>query len=223
MGAIVAVDQNRPAQEAVERGAALLADGGVLVMPTDSVYGIGCAALAGNPALRRIFSIKRRDRAQTLPWLVADAADLEVYGACVPAWAQRAAKALWPGALTLVVQASPEVPPEYRRPAAPGGRPTIALRCPGSNLVRELARKVGVPLPTTSANTHGLAAATSGAGLEPRIVEAADLTFDAGPAPIAVASAIVDCTAGEPRVLRRGSVSPEEFLRAAGLSPEPGA
>ena len=76
MGAIVAVDQNRPAQEAVERGAALLADGGVLVMPTDSVYGIGCAALAGNPALRRIFSIKRRDRAQTLPWLVADAADL---------------------------------------------------------------------------------------------------------------------------------------------------
>lgn len=223
MGAVMEVDQARPAPGAVRRGAAVLAGGGVLVMPTDSVYGIGCAALAGNPAHDRIFSIKRRDRAQTLPWLVADVEDLERFGADVPAWAVRAARALWPGALTLVVDASPEVPPDYRRPAPPGGRPTIALRCPGSNLVRELARAVGVPLPTTSANTHGLAAATSGALVEPRIVEAADLTLDAGPAPIAVASTIVDCTAGAPRVLRQGSVGLEEFLRAAGLPPEGGA
>ena len=219
MGRTMKVDQAAPSREAVSEGARVLAHGGVLVMPTDSVYGIGCAALAGNPAHGRIFQIKRRDRTQTLPWLVADAADLERFGANVPAWALRAASALWPGALTLVVHASEEVPGEYRRPmGAPVGEATIALRCPDSNFVRALAREVGVPLPTTSANTHGLAAATSGESVERRIVDAADLTFDAGPAPIAIASTIIDCTGDRPRVLRQGSVGLDEFLAVAGLT-----
>ena len=89
-----------------------------------------------------------------------------------------------------------DVPPEYR--AADG---TIALRCPDSTLVRTLARSIGAPLATTSANTHGEAAATSGAAVEPAIVAAADLTLDAGPAPVGVASTIVSCLGKEPQVL----------------------
>ncbi len=200
MGTIVAVDQNKPQVNVLERAARVLRDGGVLVMPTDSVYGIGCAAVADNPGHRRIFSIKRRDLSQTLPWLIADPSDLLVYGRDVPAWMERLARELWPGALTLVVDASDAVSAEYR--AANG---TIALRVPDSNLVRALAREVG-PLATTSANTHGEAAATSGAGVEDRIVQAADLTLDAGPAPLAVASTIVGCEDGELRVFRAGAV-----------------
>lgn len=212
MGEVMRVNQDHPEEGALRRATEVLAGGGVLVMPTDSVYGIGCAAREGNPGHGRIFAIKRRDRAQTLPWLVADLADLGRLGSDVPAWAHDLAGTFWPGALTLVVLASAEVPREYRR----SGEGTIALRLPDSSLVRQLARRVGVPLATTSANTHGRVAATSGAGVEPRIVREADLTLDAGPAPLAVASTIVDCTGGVPRILREGALPTAEVLRVAG-------
>ena len=203
MGTVMVVDQNRPQQDALQQAVRVLRADGVLVMPTDSVYGIGCAATPQNPAHERIFAIKRRDRSQTLPWLVSNAQDLVAYGRDVPAWMGRLAAELWPGALTLVVAASDLVPPEYR--AANG---TIALRVPNSNLVRALAREVG-PLATTSANTHGEAAATDGVGVEPRIVVAADLVLNAGPAPLSIASTIVGSEGGEPRVYREGAISAE--------------
>lgn len=200
MGAVVRVDQSNPKQATLREAAHVLRSGGVLVMPTDSVYGIGCAATPSNPGHERIFAIKRRERTQTLPWLIADPADLAAYGRDIPAWMQRLADDLWPGALTIVVAASDAVPPEYR--AANG---TIALRVPDSNLARALSREVG-PLATTSANTHGEASATSGASVEKRIVEEADLTLDAGPAPLAIASTIVGCEAGELRIYREGAI-----------------
>lgn len=209
MGTVVKVDQAKPSRAVMDEAIATLAFGGVLVMPTDSVYGIGCAATPSNPAHERIFEIKHRERTQTLPWLIGDPSDLSVYGADLPDYAVELAVRYWPGALTLVVRASDTVPPEYR--AADG---TIALRCPDSNLVRELARKVAAPLATTSANTHGEAAATSGAGVEPRIVAAADLVLDAGPAPVGVASTIVGCMGATPQVFREGAISAAEILGA---------
>lgn len=207
MGIVIAVDQQNPQQDVVSKAVGVLQNSGVLVIPTDSVYGIGCVAVANNAAHERIFAIKHRDRAQTLPWLIADPKDLRTLGVDVPSWMQRLADRLWPGALTLVARASDAVPPEYR--AANG---TIALRVPDSNLVRMLAREVG-PLATTSANTHGEAAATNGAGVEARIVELADLTLDAGPAPLAIASTIVGCEAEGPRIYREGAIGAESIWR----------
>ena len=204
MGTVISVDQDHPARGVVDRACDVLVGEGVLVMPTDSVYGIGCLASPANPALWRIFDIKHRDRTQTLPWLVADEEDLVRYGHDVSSSARSLVAAFWPGALTLVVEAAGAVPPEYR-----GADGTIALRMPDSNLVRDIARGCGIPLAVTSANTHGLAAATSGANVEPQIVAAADLVLDAGPAPVGVASAIVDCAHGAPRVLREGAITRE--------------
>ncbi len=82
--------------------------------------------------------------------------------------------------------------------------------------MRELARLIGVPLATTSANAHGAPSATSAASLEPSLIEAADLTMDAGSAPIAVASTIVDCTEQRPRILREGAIAKERVFRVAG-------
>lgn len=209
MGKVLSVDQNKPQEDVLNEATRVLRTGGVLVMPTDSVYGIGCAATQNNPGHERIFAIKQRDRAQTLPWLVADATDLQVYGRGVPAWMERLANELWPGALTLVVEASDAVPQEYR--AANG---TIALRVPDSNLVCALAREVG-PLATTSANTHGEAAATSGSSMEQRIVAEADLTLDAGPAPLAIASTIVGEQNGIPKVYREGAISASRIQEIA--------
>ena len=209
MGAYLKVSQDSPTPEVLDAATAVLARGGVLVIPTDSVYGIGCVATSDNPAHRRIFEIKRRNLSQTLPWLIADPLDLSRFGSEVGPWVQRVAEAFWPGALTIVVKASTEVPEDY---VAQDG--TIALRVPDSTLVRTLARRVG-PLATTSANTHGASAATSGESVESRIVSAADLTLDAGPAPIAVASTIVDGTGERLRILRLGAIAEEDLLRVA--------
>ena len=209
MGRLLMVDQNNPDRAVIDQAVATLAFGGVLVMPTDSVYGIGCAAQPNNTALERIFFIKRRDRSQTLPWLIADAGDLMRYAENLTPAAVALATAFWPGALTLVVRASEEVAPEYRNAVG-----TIALRLPNSNLVREIARRCGCALATTSANTHGEAAAISGSTVEERIVMNADLTLDAGPAPIAIASTIVDVTGAKPRILREGAIPRERILAA---------
>jgi tRNA threonylcarbamoyl adenosine modification protein (Sua5/YciO/YrdC/YwlC family) len=211
-GKTLLVDQRMPNAAVLGEAAQVLRGCGVLVMPTDSVYGIGCAATESNPGHERIFQIKHRDRAQTLPWLVGDPADLQKYGRNVPGWAERLAASLWPGALTLVVEASDLVPHEYC--AADG---TIALRVPDSNLVRALAREVG-PLATTSANTHGEAAATSGASVEQRIVAEADLTLDAGPAPLAVASTIVGVRPDGPHIYRVGAIDTSVVERVCGES-----
>lgn len=213
MGSVIEVDQMRPDEAALGRALAVLRDEGVLVMPTDSVYGIGCAATAGNPAHRRIFEIKRRDPAQTLPWLVGSPDALDAYGAGVPAWMRDLAREFWPGALTLVVPSSAAVPEEYRRP----GDGTIGLRMPASPLVCELAARLGAPLATTSANTHGAPSPASGAGLEPRIVAEADLVLDSGAAPKGVASTVVGVDAsGRPLVFREGFLSRERVAEVAG-------
>ena len=210
MNNVIAIDSHAPAPEAIGQLAACLSAGGAAVIPTDSVYGIACAATPGNPGHERIFAIKHRERTQTLPWLTADPSDLGAYGQDVPDYAVALAVRYWPGALTLVVRASDAVPAEYR--AADG---TIALRCPDSTLVRNLARSVGAPLATTSANTHGEAAATSGSGVEPRIIAEADLTLDAGPAPVGIASTIVSCLGPKPVVVREGALSTADIILAA--------
>lgn len=204
-GRIVPCNQDEPSSEVIADAASVLRAGGVVVMPTDSVYGIGAAAIPDNPGHRRIFDIKRRDLAQTLPLLVSDASELDRLAVDVPAWARALAERLWPGALTLVVHASEAVPREFQRENG-----TVALRVPNSALVRELAREVG-PLAVTSANTHGMPAPATSDDIERRIADAADLTLAAGPTPAGAASTIVDTTTGEPRIVRQGPI-PEEVI-----------
>lgn len=199
-GRIVACDQAHPAPEVLADAAAVLRAAGVIVMPTDSVYGIGAAATPDNPGHARIFDIKRRDRAQTLPLLVSDASELDRLATDVPAWARELAERFWPGALTLVVRASDAVPADYVRNG------TVALRVPDSELVRALAREVG-PLAVTSANTHGMPSPATSDDIERRIADAADLTLAAGPTPAGIASTIIDATSDEPRVIREGAIA----------------
>lgn len=214
---IVKVDPVNPDPEAIARAAEVARNGGVLVLPTDSVYGLACAATPDNAAHRRIFSIKRRELAQTLPWFVSRDGGLERWGYDVPDSARALAARFWPGALTLVVNAGEKIAPEYVQPGplgpdglrAPG---TIALRAPASNVVEALLAELGEPLAQTSANLHGFPAATSAAELAPQILAEADLILDAGPATLGVPSTIVDCTGPALRVLREGAILTSEIL-----------
>lgn len=202
-GRIEPCNQDEPSAQVLGDAAGVLANGGVVVMPTDSVYGIGCAATPANLGYIRIFDIKQRDLTQTLPLLIAEPSDLTELTQDLPPYAQRLADTYWPGALTLIVKASAQVPADYQRPDG-----TVALRVPDSNLVRELARKVG-PLAVTSANTHGEPAPATSDEIERRIASAADLTLTAGPTKAGASSTIVDATGAAPKILRQGPISAE--------------
>ncbi len=214
MGEYIKVDQMNPDASVVSLAVESARRGGVLIMPTDSVYGIGAAATLQNPGHKRIFEIKQRPSTQTLPWLVGSKSDLQKYAHITHNWANKLADVYWPGALTLVVTASENVPDEY---VLPDNR-TIALRMPNSPLVCQIAEQLGTPLATTSANTHGAPSAVDGCGLEAGLIEQADLTLDGGPAPLAIASTIVDCTGDEPRILREGAITTEDILATAGFA-----
>ena len=214
MGEYIKVNQMNPEASAVSLAVEVARQGGVLIMPTDSVYGIGVAATPQNPGHKRIFEIKQRPSTQTLPWLVGSKSDLQKYAHITHDWAYKLVDAYWPGALTLVVNASENVPDEYVLP----DNKTIALRMPNSPLVCQIAQQLGCPLATTSANTHGAPSAVDGCGLEDCLIEQADLTLDGGPAPLAIASTIVDCTGDEPRILREGALPTKDILATAGCA-----
>lgn len=197
------IDQENPSAEIVNLAASRLREGAVIVFPTETVYGLG--ALADGPkcyGAEELFEIKDRPIGFPIPMLVHGEDALDVYGVEVPAYAHDLAKKFWPGALTLVVKASDKVHPEFR---AQDG--TIGLRCPSSELVRELLLAAGGPLYTTSANTHGQPAPTSIKEIEGRIFEAADLVLDGGSTEHGIASTIVICTGDAPVVTREGVIS----------------
>lgn len=200
------VDPDAPSDDVINLAVGVLNDGGVAVFPTETVYGIG--AKSGSPiGCTELFDIKLRDRDKPIPWLVEDASALDVYGVDVPEYAYRLAEKYWPGALTLVVKASEAVGKDFR---APDG--TIALRSPDSIIPRELIRALGVPLITSSANTHGLPAPSSFEDIEPRIIAAADIVLDAGETVHGRSSTVVLCMGPEPVIWRDEAIPAEEIL-----------
>ncbi len=192
----------------------VLRDGGIVALPTDTVYGIA-VSLATPGGIERLFHVKRRPPDKAVMLLLDDTAQAARAGMVTPAAAALMA-ACWPGGLTVVVPQRPDV----RWPAAlTGGDPTIGLRVPDHDAPRTLARGVG-PLPTTSANVSGVPEASDAAGIVAQLGDAIDLVLDGGPALGGPASTIVDCTGDEPRLLRVGAVPPETvagILAAAGI------
>ena len=192
-----------------------LTAGGLALVPTETVYGVGVAisAFAANletpgpdTGYGRIFTLKQRELTQTVPWLVDGPAALERYGKDVPHSICALAEKLWPGALTLVVPAADDVPSFMR--AADG---TVALRASASPVVQELIARCGSPLAVTSANTHGKPAPISFDEVEPRILAGVDVAIDAGETPCRDASTIVAVRDGELQILRQGALLEDEI------------
>lgn len=180
---------------------AVLRGGGVVALPTDTVYGI-CVALETAGGVERLFQVKRRPPDKGI-MLLLDSADQAGEIGVMTAPAVALADACWPGGLTVVVPQRPDVP----LPAAlTGGTPTVGLRVPDHDAPRVLARAVG-PLPTTSANVAGLPEAPDAAAILVQLGDSIDLILDGGLAQRGPASTVVDCTGPLPRVLREGAVT----------------
>ena len=192
----------------------VLRSGGIVALPTDTVYGI--AVSLDTPAgIERLFHVKRRPPDKGIALLLDDAAQAAAIAVMGPA-ASALAGSCWPGGLTVVVPLRPDVPfPE----ALNAGGQTIGLRVPDHATPRALAAAVG-PLPTTSANVSGLPEARDATEILDRLGDGIDLILDGGPAHGGSASTVVDCSGEPPRILRVGATSISQvaaILDAAGI------
>lgn len=178
---------------------AALRAGRAVVFPTDTVYGLG-VAVEHAPGPREIYDLKQRDAGKPIAWLVGGAAELERLGRDVSPEVLALAGIHWPGALTIIVNASPAVPAAF----APTG--TIGLRMPASETALALVRAVG-PIATSSANRAGAPAPRTFADLDESLLcEAAFALRDDLPAS-GVASTVVDATGPAPAILRQGDIT----------------
>lgn len=173
------------------------------LFPTDTVYGLGVAVNAvSSPEV--LYRLKGRSEDKPIAWLVGDVRDLALYGRNVPSWASDLAHELWPGPLTLVVEASDAVPTAFRASAG-----TIALRMPDHATARSLIAQVG-PIATTSANVSGQPAVVSFEDLPASML--AEVRALRGETSDQQASCVIDCTRAEPRILRAGPIDPAQYL-----------
>lgn len=178
----------------------LLRRGGLVALPTDTVYGIG-VALRTAEGIERLFAAKGRPPDKAIILLVADIGQAERTGLFGPA-ARALASAGWPGGLTLVVPRRPEV---WLPAILTAGGSTIGLRLAGHGAPRALARALG-PLPVTSANRSGQPDATNATAVLADLGEALDLVLDGGTTPGGIPSTVVRCDGWETEVLRVGAI-----------------
>ena len=186
--------------EGFEDAVAALKQGKPAVFPTDTVYGLGVAVdYAASPQI--LYDIKQRDAGKPVAWLVSSADDLDRFGVDVSDRARDLARLHWPGALTIVVNASDRVPEAFRSEAG-----TIGLRMPDDPVALALVEAVGCPIATTSANRSGLHGAPSATSVDEAIAEAAGGVAKEGGSGSGTASTVVDCTNEQITVLRQGSI-----------------
>jgi L-threonylcarbamoyladenylate synthase len=213
-----------PAPEAstratIERAAALLRAGGVVAIPTETVYGLAANALDA-VAVARVFEIKHRPSFDPLIVHVSNEAMLPVVAVAIPAAAYRLMERFWPGPLTIVLRKAPEVPGIVTAGAA-----TVAVRAPAHPVARAIIERAGVPLAAPSANPFGRLSPTRAEHVWRGLGDAVDLIVDGGPCEYGIESTIIALDP-EPALLRAGAIPPdaiEALIGPLARGPTPGA
>jgi L-threonylcarbamoyladenylate synthase len=191
-----------PDDPAIAEAAAILAAGGLVAFPTETVYGLGADGL--NPeAVARIYAAKGRPATNPVILHVEGIAAAQALVTQWPEAAQRLAERFWPGPLTLVLPASERVPAIVR-----AGGPTVALRCPDHPIALALIRAAGRPLAAPSANRSQHLSPTLAEHAASSLGEAVDLILDGGPTAAGLESTILDLSGVHPRILRPGPIAP---------------
>jgi L-threonylcarbamoyladenylate synthase len=198
------------AEAALGRAAAILRAGGLVALPTETVYGLGANAL-NRAAVARIFKAKQRPAWDPIIVHVSDEAMLEGLVEEVPEAARRLIKAFWPGPLTLLLPRKPAVPD-----AVTAGRPLVGVRMPSHPVALELIRRAGVPVAAPSANRFGHISPTTAAHVLHDLNGRIDAVLDAGPSPRGVESTVLDPSLSPMTIYRPGAVTAEQIREIAG-------
>ncbi|HYH91527.1 MAG TPA: L-threonylcarbamoyladenylate synthase [Candidatus Saccharimonadales bacterium] len=202
--------------EGRDAAVATLEAGGIVAVPTDTVYGLA-VALSTPGGIERVFQVKQRPPDRGIVLLLDEAAQMADLATVTPA-AEALAAACWPGGLTIVLEQRDGV---ALSSVLTGGASTIGVRVPAHDAPRALARALG-PLPTTSANVSGSPELANAAAILERLGDGIDLILDGGAAPGGVASTVVDASGPSVRILRAGAIDAQriaDLLVAAGLPP----
>ncbi|WP_099040797.1 L-threonylcarbamoyladenylate synthase [Mycobacterium neglectum] len=189
-----------------------LKGGNLVVLPTDTVYGIGADAF-DNEAVSALLSAKGRGRDMPVPVLVGSWHTIEGLVYSLPHTARELIRAFWPGALSLVVQQAPSL--RWDLGDAHG---TVMVRMPLHPVAIELLREVG-PMAVSSANISGSPAAVTAKEARDQLGDLVEVYLDAGPSEQQAASTIVDLTGAHPRVLRQGPVTVDAVAKVLGVDP----
>ncbi|NLF34631.1 MAG: threonylcarbamoyl-AMP synthase [Clostridiales bacterium] len=194
----------------LDAAAALLRGGGLLAIPTETVYGLGANGLDPE-AIRRIFAAKGRPQDNPLILHVPSADWLERCCTEIPPLAYTLAERFWPGPLTLILKRKPGVPDEVT-----GGLDTVGIRCPDSAVTRAIIALADVPVAAPSANLSGRPSPTTAAHVLADMDGKIDGIVDDGPCAVGVESTILDLTVTPPRLLRPGGLPLERLREVVG-------
>lgn len=205
MAHLLPVSAQDPEPGPVAEAAALLRAGGLVALPTETVYGLAADA-RDEAAVHRLFATKGRPADNPLIVHVADVAGLEAVARYVTPLARRLAARWWPGPLTVVVAAAPDLPS-----VTTGRLDSVAVRVPAHPVALAVLRASGLALAAPSANRSGRPSPTTAAHVVADLGDAVDLVLDAGPSPLGVESTVVDARGEVPVVLRAGWVTAEEL------------
>lgn len=194
----------------VRSAASVIRSGGIVALPTETVYGLAADAL--NPsAVAKIYEAKGRPSTNPLIVHVASLDGAKDLAATWPPTAQKLAEAFWPGPLTIIVPKKAIVPD-----AATAGLPCVALRVPSHPVMHAVIEEAGTPLAAPSANRSQAVSPTRAAHVLKSLGSAVDVILDAGTTQHGLESTVVDCTVVPPRVLRPGPVTIAELERVVG-------
>ena len=191
----------------IEDAVSVLRAGGLVSLPTDTLYALAARA-RDDSAVLRVFEIKGREPGKPLPLFVSDTEMAERF-AVVDERARTLATRFWPGALTIVLRKLPDFDSE----ALSGGE-TVALRVPDQPFTLDVIRALGEPITATSANLSGGANPDTPEEVRRQLEGRLDLIIDAGRCAVGVSSTIVDCTGPDITILRKGAIE-EADIRAA--------
>jgi len=202
----------------IARAEQVLKSGGLVVLPTETVYGLGADASSAS-AVARIFAAKGRPADHPVIVHVLGAGDIDAWAVDVPDYARALASRFWPGPLTLVLARRPGV-----GEVAAGGAPTIALRSPSHPVARAVIEQLGSGVAAPSANRFGRVSPTTAQHALDELADVLgedDLVLDGGECAIGVESTIVDCAGDEPVVLRPGGVTSRDIEEVTQVMPKP--
>lgn len=195
----------------LDKAASLLLAGGLVIIPTETVYGI--AALANNgAAIERIYQIKGRPENKALLAHV-DGLEMARELAALNQLAEQLIASFWPGPLTLVV---PKLEGANIHENAGGGLASIAVRCPDHNFTKNLITKIGQPLVAPSANMSGEPPPSNLQALSAKIADNVDLIVDGGTCKNGQPSTLIDLTGTSPKILRQGALSRQRIEQVSG-------
>ncbi|HID56987.1 TPA: threonylcarbamoyl-AMP synthase [Candidatus Poribacteria bacterium] len=212
---VVKVRSERDIHLAVSQAVETLKSGGIVIFPTDTVYGVGADSY--NPkAISRLYEVKGRERSKPIPLLVSSVGQVEEIADSIPEGFYRLVDRFWPGGLTVVLSVKRGRMPDLLNQ----GGETLGFRMPDHDLTLEMAECLGRPIAATSANPSGEEAVRSFEEFKVEFLERVDLAIDGGECIGGTPSTVIDLTSSPPRLIREGSIPAAQIAECLGIHPE---